>query len=491
MTATQTVRVLVDLTRLLPGGEVGGIKPALVELLRGLGRQEPGRIQFVLVSIPATHAEVAALARPEDSVIDRTQLGVDGATRLRCDVVYCPFGVTDLACPGVPTVTLVVDLLHRDFPETLAEHDRAVRERDFQSALAVTDRFQVISDYTAGRLQECYAVPADRIFRTHLPVHGRLTEAAQSGIASAPFNRPYFFYPANAWPHKNHETLLVAYALYRQAAGPAAWPLVLTGHADARVDRLKQVARSLQIEAEVCFAGYVSEEQLTACYRQAGALVFPSLHEGFGIPLLEAMALGTPILASDATAIPEITGPAALRVDARQPALLAAALERMAGDPGLRRRLVAHGRNQLATFSPAAELKQLREAIGRAAQNPARWRRTGYHAVDGLTDPLAIFALPLTAGEITLALTLRPLPAARTLQIACGGEMIAELIVPAGQPGNLTVAFAPRARAIVLRVPDAGSLSPTDPRTHGVLLESLQVRTDDGRWHDLRGAETT
>ncbi len=475
------LRLLVDLTRLQSAGTGGGIRPALLEMLRWLAGPARGELQFVYVVQPGAGVEARALAGPLDTIVEAAKIPRDLAAQHACDAVFCPFGITDCACPGIPTVTLVVDLLHRDFPASLPEPDRIYREQEFAAALIASDWFQVISDFTGERLQACYAVPPGRIFRTHLAVHSRLTpvpEAAADG-------RPFFFYPANFWAHKNHETLFVAYALYRHAAGGAAWPLVLTGHQDTGWHRLRVVLHALGLEAHVTYAGYVADDKLTDCYRTAGALVFPSLHEGFGIPLVEAMAFGTPIIASDATAIPEVTGSAALLVDARRPEDLAAGLLRLSADPALRRELVALGRTRLAGFSIATEFGRLREMLGRAAQGPARWRNCGYYAIDGLTDPVAIFALPAAREEITLTLALRPLPALRTVHLFCGVEPVAQRVVPANQPHQLVVRFMPGVRTITLRVPDAQSLSPTDPRTHGVLVESLRVQTSDGRWHDL------
>jgi glycosyltransferase involved in cell wall biosynthesis len=489
MSPVKPLRVLVDLTWLLPGGEGGGIKPALLCMLRWLGVHGAGRLEFVYLADATTYPEILELAGTAECVISAAADRVDLAARHRCDVVYCPFGITDYACPGIPTITLAVDLLHRDFPETLSESDRVHREQIFRRAVVVSDLFQVISDYTGARLQECYAVPASRIFRTHLPVHDRLTVSGITQESAAGAGRPFFFYPANTWIHKNHETLLVAYAMYRHAVASPPWALVLTGHEDARLQDLKRIARSLEIEADVTFAGYVSADHLARYYCTAGALVFPSLHEGFGLPLIEAMAFGAPILASNATAIPEITGRAALLVDARQPALLAAAMQRMATDAKLRTSVVADGRIQLNSFLPEIEFGRLFDTLISMAQTRSVWRHSGYHIADGWTDPVAVFGLPRTINEITLEIKFRPMPALRTVQISCGCLLLADHVIPAARHDRLIVKFIPQSRALTLRVSDASSLSATDPRTHGVWLSSLRVRSVDGTDHDLLAGE--
>jgi glycosyltransferase involved in cell wall biosynthesis len=466
-----TPRVLVDLSHLYPDGLSGGIKPALLEMLRWLASRQDPEIHFVYVVRASTREDVAAIARPVDRLVPADRVPRDLAARELCDVAYCPFGSTTLSCPGIPTVTLIVDLLHRDFPASITSEEQALRETWFTEAMGRTDLFQVISEYTAQQLGEHYGVKSGSIFKTYLPLQQRF--ARSPALPSATIRREFFFYPANAWAHKNHANLLLAYADYFQSEGPAAWRLVLTGADDARMDKVRALAVDLQITPHVDFLGYVSEHRLAELWAQAGALVFPSLHEGFGIPLLEAMAHGVPIVASRATAIPEVVGPAALLVDARQPGEMAAAMRRMATEPELRRGLIAHGYRQLDRFSPDQEFSKLQQALHEAARHPARWRRTGYYEVDGLTDPEAVFALPPGQGPGTVHVVLRPLPANRLLQIWCGPDLIDTVNVPAGQTADATFTFVPRVRVLSLRVPNASRLSETDPRVHGVLLQSL------------------
>ena len=123
------------------------------------------------------------------------------------------------------------------------------------------------------------------------------------------------------------------------------------------------------------------------------------------------------------------------------------------------------------------------------ANNPAKYRRTGYYSIDGLIDPVAIFALPVIEGPASLTIALRELPADRTLQIFCGNELLEQHFIHANRALQVNLTFYPQARAITLLVPDASSLSPTDPRTHGVLLESLRIGSVNGPWHDLLAAE--
>jgi glycosyltransferase involved in cell wall biosynthesis len=275
--------------------------------------------------------------------------------RRRVDLFYAPFGMISYPNSGLPTVAMVVDILHRDYPFSISEKEREWREQYFRQMVASADRFQVISDYTGERLMEQYKVPPEKIFRTYLPIQDRL-EVDRTCPANT---EPYFFYPANFWPHKNHEVLLIAYQIYRWRRGTDAWKLVLTGSDDPRKKVLQELVGSLGIDRDVIFKGHVSERELAQLFSSASALVFPSLHEGFGIPPLEAMKLGVPVLTSDSGSLREVVGESALRVDPRKPHELASAMERISSSESLREILRQRGFERAQTFSLEVEIARL------------------------------------------------------------------------------------------------------------------------------------
>ena len=318
------LRVAVDLSKLRPGGENGGIKPFLFETLLWLGSQGRVPLHFVYLTGTSTHADVRdEIARVDDELIcvhddggprprgderaPRERLAIppspDLLWRLGVRVLYCPFGPVDLAQPGISTICTVVDVLHRDFPGSLGAFHNGERERIFQGIVAVADAIQCNSRHVVARMRAHYNVPAERLFTVYNAVHRRFASlpTGHGGEGGPGQNAPFFFYPANAWRHKNHEVLLVAYGLYRAgatAAGLTPWPLVLTGHEDARWEQMRGLARTLGLLGDdaVRFAGYVPPAEFARLWDAAGALVFPSLHEGFGIPLLEAMQHDLPVL---------------------------------------------------------------------------------------------------------------------------------------------------------------------------------------------------
>lgn len=157
--------------------------------------------------------------------------------------------------------------------------------------------------------------------------------------------RPYLLYVGNYKPHKNFERLLRAFVRTRSMQEHS---LLCTGHSPASVLRL--IAK-LGLGARVQFTGEVSDAHLATLYRGAAGLVCVSTYEGFGLPTVEAMACGTPVIASNVAAIPEVTGDAALLVDPRDIDAIANAIDRVAEDGELRAALRARGLSRAKQFS--------------------------------------------------------------------------------------------------------------------------------------------
>ena len=277
------------------------------------------------------------------------------------EVLYCPFGVLNFASDRIPTVAMVVDILHRDYPYSLPIQTREWRELQFLKLSRSADYFQVISQYTAERLQALCNVSREQIFVTRLPIHGRLASTNSNPQA-------FFFYPANFWIHKNHEVLLVAYQIYlSKSGGESPWDLLLTGYLDERASDLQRTAQYLGIADHVQFRGHVPEEELAKLYSTASCLVFPSLYEGYGIPIAEAMSFGIPIICGRNGSIPEVAGNAALYAEMRNPKKLADALLSIATDEALRAELAERGRERIASLDFSLEVKRLAEFFEAAA----------------------------------------------------------------------------------------------------------------------------
>jgi glycosyltransferase involved in cell wall biosynthesis len=193
---------------------------------------------------------------------------------------------------------------------------------------------------------------ADPVFTPRSPEVGSAEAGADAGVLRSYGLEPgaYLFFPAHTWHHKNHRAAIDALRVLRDRHGMNR-TLVCTGGArEAQPAIEAQIVKSGMV-GRVRFLGYCPERDLPALYRGAACLLFPSLFEGFGMPVLEAMASGCPVVCSNTTSLPEIAGEAALLVDPSDPEAIATAVHRVLTDPDLRAALIARGLRRAATFS--------------------------------------------------------------------------------------------------------------------------------------------
>jgi glycosyltransferase involved in cell wall biosynthesis len=162
---------------------------------------------------------------------------------------------------------------------------------------------------------------------------------------------PYCLFVGNLEPRKNLTRLVDAFARIRAHRGGAGPQLVVAGTRGWLYGGIFRAVEAHEVARDIVFTGYVPPADLPALYAGAACFVFPSLYEGFGLPVLEAMAAGAPVVASRAGAIPEVAGEAALLVDAERPERIAEAVESVLDDPALRARMTARGRARAREFT--------------------------------------------------------------------------------------------------------------------------------------------
>ncbi|MGB9619219.1 MAG: glycosyltransferase family 4 protein, partial [Armatimonadota bacterium] len=206
-------------------------------------------------------------------------------------------------------------------------------------------------------------IAPQRVKTVHITLPKRLpppSEEAATGILKRWGLEPgkYLLYPANFWPHKNHELLLTAFGMYRAKHPASPLRLVLTGAPGPRQDFLRQAAARMNLSSHVVFAGFLTDEELAGVLWNCLGLVFPSLYEGFGMPVLEAMAAGKPVLVSKLTSLPEVTGDAAAFFDPRKPREIVALIERLEGDPRWASELARRGRERVQQLGDETAMAQ-------------------------------------------------------------------------------------------------------------------------------------
>ena len=254
-------------------------------------------------------------------------------------------------------VLVFTDLQHEYHPEFFTPPVLQERQRVFSTSVGAAHRIIAISEFTRGTILDRYPVDPLRVSTAHIaadpcfqPERWRTDDLGRVLGKYGLSGETYLLYPANTWPHKNHVGALRALALLRDAHGLAPL-LVLTGAAREGQDALLDARTDLRLERQVRMLGYCPTEDLPALHRGAAALFFPSLFEGFGMPLVEAMWCECPVVCSNVTSLPELAGDAAITVDPRSPAAMAGALARILTDPALRSDLVVRGRRRAPAFS--------------------------------------------------------------------------------------------------------------------------------------------
>src|SRR3954471_20939255 len=173
----------------------------------------------------------------------------------------------------------------------------------------------------------------------------------------------FVLYAGNVKPHKNLERLIDAFAIVRKR-GLDHLKLVLIGDEISKYTALRRAVHQHQLHKYVRFLGYLPEETLAVMYRLAGIFVFPSLYEGFGLPPLEAMASGTPVVTSNVSSLPEVAGGAAVLVDPYDPQAIADGIYSVLTDEQLRREMVHNGIARAGQFSWEQSVRRVRQIYG-------------------------------------------------------------------------------------------------------------------------------
>jgi glycosyltransferase involved in cell wall biosynthesis len=400
--------------------------------------------------------------------------------RLKVEVLYCPFGAVTMASPGIPTVACIVDLIHLDYPLSLSELEIAYRQTYLRETFEVSDSLNCISRHVVERVQECFPAFGGDVFYTYNAIQDRFAEVPESERELPCEN--YFLFPSNFWPHKNHEVLLIAYQLYAKRLKDKAWGLILTGQPSDRQSEMKELATAMMISKQVHFPGYVDESFLKKIWRHCSGLVFPSLHEGFGIPLLEAMHFRKPIISSDLGSLLEIGGDAGLYVDPRKPLELAEAMESIHRDESLRERLVRAGEQRLAEFDITREMKKLSDALIEAKPR-AQWHKGIYE--DGWIGRDALVSLPERPGRWRLVLEISGRNIPTRLSILISGKPFGTHEVPIHGQREIEIWMRDPAGALSLHVEDPSRLSQQDERRLGARILSLTIESESGETINL------
>ena len=214
------------------------------------------------------------------------------------------------------------------------------------------DAIIAVSRHTRSDLIDLYDCPPSKIHVIYEGIDADFRPAPTPDVdqvrAAYGLQRPYLFMMGTLEPRKNHATALHALARLKAAGYPHQ--LVLAGGSGWLFEPVTELVEKLDLSGDVVFTGYVPQAHVSALYTGADCVMMPSLYEGFGFPVLEAMACGTPVVCSDASSLPEVAGDAALLVAPTDDEALAANVQRILDDPALAAVLSASGIQRAARF---------------------------------------------------------------------------------------------------------------------------------------------
>ena len=268
--------------------------------------------------------------------------------KIKADILFSPLSKTTYADHKIPLVANIYNLQNLNGLKQLFRQARGI---------------VCVSEFMRQSLMSHLPALPDQL--TTIPVciqdsFPRLNEAYmleyldQLKLGS----KHYAFYPANHYPHKNYHLLLLAYSIYCSRLSEQSMDLVLTGVLPEVEQKLRDVVERMNLQGKVHFLCCLSEEALAAVWQGSFCLLFPPLYEEFGIPLLEAMRYGKPVVCSNVCSLPEVGGDAVLYFDPRKPEEIAACLERLERDSVLVEQLVWKGYQRLSSYRQQDMLNQ-------------------------------------------------------------------------------------------------------------------------------------
>ncbi len=273
-----------------------------------------------------------------------------------------------------PFVVTIHDLTLSFFPGK--KMNRLIHRLAYHLAIRTVTRrakrILAVSKNTQKDLAEVLGLPLSKIEVAYNGIHPKFGQAkASSGQDLAErlkLEKPFFLYTGVWRDHKNLVGLIRAFASFNASSG-GAYNLVITGKPNPFYSEVPQTIAELGLERQVRLVGMVSEEDLFGLYRNALAYAFPSFYEGFGLPPLEAMQCGTPVIASNASSIPEICGEGnALFFDPHSQEEMVQAMRRIASDPLLRQQLIQRGQERVKHFDWGQMAKQTLEVYCQAGR---------------------------------------------------------------------------------------------------------------------------
>jgi glycosyltransferase involved in cell wall biosynthesis len=349
-----------------------GIGTYVRNLLRHLSRIDT-TTEYVLLCGPDDCTIVESLGpnfravvetAPAYSISEQFRIPLD-LRREGIDLFHAPHYVLPPLTPCKSVVT-IHDCIHLRFPQYLPNKAAyAYARASLWAATHRSSRVLTVSEASKRDILKYFRIPPSKIDVTYNAIDERFGEAPDAEEIGRVRERyqlhdPFVLYAGNIKPHKNIERLIEAFHLLRRG-GMEQVKLLIIGDEISKYATLRRAVHIHKLHKHVRFFGFVQDRTLAALYRLASVFVFPSLYEGFGLPPLEAMASGAPVITSNVSSLPEVVGDAALLVDPYSPEAISDAMRRVLTDPGLREQLRQKGLARAGEFSWERSVRRVRE----------------------------------------------------------------------------------------------------------------------------------
>lgn len=363
------MRIVLNLIGYLPGS--GGVETYLVNLLTALQCADTKNRFLVLCdetaasSLPlkADNFRLKTVAYQRNSLRGLLRGAVQRVTGydilvrelagIEADVMHHP--LTILNPPGLPYPSVLTfhDMQQEFFPDFFTPVELKQRRKTYQASVQEAAAVITVSAHAKNCLVEKYGISPLKVHAVHSgcgnEFYIREPALLSKTITTLNLERPFMFYPAATWPHKNHIRLLEAVRLLMDR-GRFDGELVLVGARENAHRDVFEAAKRLRLEAKVKWLGYLPHDVLPQMYNLARLMVFPSLFEGFGLPVVEAMASGCPVVCSQTSSLPEVGGKAVVYFDPLNVEDIAEKISTVWSDDKARENMRQEGFAQAAQF---------------------------------------------------------------------------------------------------------------------------------------------
>jgi glycosyltransferase involved in cell wall biosynthesis len=311
---------------------------------------------------------------PPYSVAEQVRIPM-AIRREHADLFHAPHYVLPplINCRSVVTIH---DTIHLRFPQYLPGRlAYGYARTSLWLATKRSNRILTVSETSKSDILRRFRVPADKVTVIYNAIDERLSQAPPEDAFERVRIRyqlrdPFALYVGNIKPHKNLERLIDAFDRLRREPDYESLKLVIIGDEISKYQGLRRAVHQHKLHKHVRFFGFVPVDTLSVLYRLASVFVFPSLYEGFGLPPLEAMACGTPVVTSNVSSLPEVVGDAAILVDPYDPDSIADGMRQALADVELRARLIERGLAKVREYSWERSVARTREVYEEVMQEP-------------------------------------------------------------------------------------------------------------------------